>query len=61
MGIPTNEIIKISNSIELSDESKQIQVKQHLDTLMENIVRWEKITNAVEVKDFEDKAGMRLA
>lgn len=61
MGIPTNEIIKISNSIELSDESKKIQVKQHLDTLMENIVKWEKITNAVEVKDFEDKAGMRLA
>ena len=55
MGIPTNEIIKISNSIELSDKSKQIQVKQHLSTLMENIVRWEKITNAVEVKDFEDK------
>ena len=58
MGIPTNEIIKISNSIELSDESKQIQVKQHLSTLMENIVRWEKITNAVEVKDFEDKVEM---
>ena len=61
MSVSTVELVKISNSLHLTDQTKVETIKSHLNTLIENVEKWDGLAEAVTVKDYTDKAGMRMA
>ena len=61
MSVSTVELVKISNSLHLKDQTKVETIKSHLNTLIENVEKWDGLAEAVTVKDYTDKAGMRMA
>ena len=61
MSVSTVELVKISNSLHLKDQTKVETNKSHLNTLIENVEKWDGLAEAVTVKDYTDKAGMRMA